>query len=106
MPDRTIESLMGGLNLLLHPTKIADNECQVLENMEVRPTSVNDNKSFLALTARFSYKRLNSSDLGLTPKSLVEFVQANTGVGTTAFTGAGLNDATFGGTYAGTTVLS
>ena len=106
MPDRTITTLVGGLNLFLHPTKIADNECQVLENMEVRPTNVGDNKSFLALTARFSYKRLNSSDLGLTPKSLVEFVQANTGVGTTAFTGAGLNDATFGGTYAGTTVLS
>ena len=107
MPDRTIESLVGGLNLLLHPTKIADNECQVLENMEVRPTNVGDNKSYLALTARFSYKRLNSSDLGLTPKNEVEFVQANAGVGTAIRSvGVGLNDITSGGAYTGTTVLS
>src|SRR3972149_1706382 len=105
MPDKPLK-FTGGLNLFLAPHDIRDEESQILENMEVRPTSINDILTYYALTARHSYKRLNSSDLGLTPKNLVEFIQVNTGVGVKQFTGAGLDDATFGGTYTGTTVLS
>jgi len=104
--ERVIKSLTGGLNLLVHSTQLNEDQLQVLENMEVRPTSVGDNLTYLALTARFSYKRLNSSDLSLAPANLIEFVQRNSGVGITTFTGAGLNDGTFSGTYTGSTVLS
>jgi len=96
----------GGLNLFVPPHEVADNQAQTLENMEIRPTSIDGNLTFYALTARYSYKRLHGSDLGIIPRNLVEFVQVNSGVGVKQFTGAGLNDATFGGTYVGSTVLS
>ncbi len=103
--EEAIENFIGGLNYLKHPTQLNNDEMQDIQNMEVRPTSVGDNLTYLALTARYSYKRLHSSDLALTPSNLIEFVTRKT-VGVTTFTGAGLNDGTFSGTYVGTTVRS
>src|SRR3972149_9661736 len=101
-----IDNFLGGLNLVVSPSQIAENECQVIENMEVRPTSLGGNLTYLALTARSSYKRLHSGSFGFTPKCLVEFIQRGNTIGVKTFTGTGLNDATFGGTYSGTTVYS
>lgn len=75
------ETLVGGLNKLLPSHQIKDDELQTLENMEVRPTSISDTLSYLTLTARSSYKRLNTSTLSYPPKNLIEFVQRVAGGG-------------------------
>ena len=75
MATEIIEHFLDGLNLLVHPTKLKNTELQTLENMEVRPTSVSDTLTYLALTARNSYKRLHTDNLDFIAKNLIEFVQ-------------------------------
>lgn len=74
MATKVLTDFTGGLNLFQHPTQLKDNEFQILENMEVRPTSVSDTLSYLALTARNSYRRLHTSTLGYVPRNLIEWV--------------------------------
>ena len=103
MPTEVIPHFLDGLNLLMHPILLGNSEAQTLENFEVRPTSVSDTLSYMALTARGSYKRLHTDVLPFTAKNLIEFVQRVTGIRTATFAGSGLNDATSGGTFSGTT---
>jgi hypothetical protein len=84
MATEQIEHFLDGLNLLAHPTKLKNTELQTLENMEVRPTSVSDTLTYLALTSRSSYKRLHTDNLDFIAKNLIEFVQRVVG-------GAGIN---------------
>lgn len=91
------ESLTGGLNKLLIPHQIKDDELQTLENMEVRPTSVSDTLTYLALTARSSYKRLNTTTLPYAPKNLIEFIQrvaGGSGTGSKFLVTGGFNTST------------
>ncbi len=106
MPQHPIPNFVGGLNKFLHPTQIEDNQVQSLENMEVRPVSIGGDLSYMALTARLSYKRLNSDNLDFIPKNLIEFVQRGNSVSAVVFSGSGLDDATSSGTYTGTTIMS
>jgi len=73
MPVERIEHFADGLNLLLHPTQLKNSECQVLENMEVRPTSVGEVASYFALSARHTYTRLHTDTLPFIPKGMAEF---------------------------------
>lgn len=75
METELIEHFMDGLNQIVHPTMIKNTEAQVIENFEVRPTSVADTLTYLALTARGSYKRLHSDALPFPARNLIEFVQ-------------------------------
>ena len=75
MATEVIEHFLDGLNLLVHPTKLKNTELQTLENMEVRPTSVSDTLTYLALTSRSSYKRLHTDNLDFIAKNLIEFVK-------------------------------
>jgi len=103
VPEKTISNFIGGLNLLLHPTKIADNECQRLENFEVRPLNIDNNLTYAALTTRFSYQRLHTDNLSFIPYNLVEYVVHGIGSLTYASgTGGSLNDATVTGAFTGT----
>lgn len=105
MPQRVVEKFIGGLNLAVHPTQLVDDQCQRLENMEVKPTNINNNLTFFALSARFSYSRLHTDNLSFVPHNLVEFVIR--GIGSTAYasgTGGSINDASFGGAYSGTLI--
>ena len=102
MPTEVIEHFLDGLNLLAHPVTLKESEEQTLENFEVRPTSISDTLSYLALTARGSYKRLHTDVLPFIGKNLIEFVQRITGIRPVTFSGTGLNDATSGGTFNGT----
>ena len=105
MPQRTIEKFLGGLNVSQHPTQIADDACQRLENMEVRPTNIGNNLTYFALTSRFSYQRLHTDSLSMIPYNLVEFVVR--GIGSTVYAsgvGGSINDASFAGAYTGTLI--
>jgi hypothetical protein len=101
MATEVIEHFLDGLNLLLHPAMIKNSELQILENMEVRPTSISDTLTYLALTARSSYKRLHTNNLSFSPKALTEFISRRAGIqfGVPIFTGSGLNDMLQNGGY-------
>jgi len=79
MKTEFINNFNGGLNNVMHPTEIRDNELQTLENMEIHPSNISDTISYFALTSRNSYSRLHSDDLGITPRNLIEFTQQITG---------------------------
>lgn len=107
MPDKVIENFIDGLNLFVHPTQIKDSQCQRLENMEVRPTNVGNNLTYLALTARYSYSRLHTQDLSFTPHNLIEYVVR--GLGSVVYTSGtggtgGASQVSFAGAYTGTIV--
>lgn len=105
MPEKVISDFIGGLNLLLAPTKIRDNQCQVLQNFEVRPVNIANNLTYAALTTRFSYSRLHTDNLSFIPYNLVEFVVHGIGSLTYASgTGGSLNDATVTGAFTGTQI--
>lgn len=102
MPEKVIENLIGGLNLITHPTQLKDDQCQRLENFEVRPTNIANNLTYMALTARYSYQRLHTNNLSMVPHNLVEFIVR--GIGSVVYasgTGGSLNDATITGAYTG-----
>ena len=105
MPDKVVETLTGGLNLLAHPTQLKDDQCQRLENMEVRPTNIGNNLTYLALTSRFSYSRLHTDNLSMVPHNLIEYVVR--GIGSVVYasgTAGSLNDASFSGAFTGTAI--
>lgn len=77
MATKVLADFTGGLNLVLHPSQLKDNEAQILENMEVRPTSLSNTVSYLALSARNGYRRLHTSALGYAPKGLIEWVDSS-----------------------------
>jgi hypothetical protein len=74
-----IPNFIDGLNLIQHPSQIKDTEVQDISNMEVRPNSISATLSYLALTARNSYRRLHSDALLFSPRNLMQFVQSVSG---------------------------
>ncbi len=105
--EKIINGFVGGLNLLLHPTQIKDDQCQRLENLDVRPANVGNNLTYAALTARYSYQRLHTDNLSFIPHNLIEFVVR--GIGSVTYTSGvagSLNDASFSGAYTGSLALA
>ena len=78
-----LNNFIKGLNTSAHPTQIGESFLQDVENMEVQLDVIDGttNLTYLALTARGSYKRLHTDDIlathNFTPYGIFEFIKRN-----------------------------